>query len=110
VAFTCTEWLDGVMQTLDSNRSHLAEQLAEKLPLAGYRIPNCSYLAWIDLSAYQLGSNPSEVILEKGRVAFTPGYLFGAGCEGFIRMNFATSPELITEGIDRIVAAISAAK
>jgi cystathionine beta-lyase len=98
------------MDTLDSNRKFIKEQLAEKLPLAQYRIPNCSYLAWIDLSGYELGANPAEQLLEHGRVAFTPGHLFGSGCDGFVRLNFATSQEVIAEGIDRLVAGIEKLK
>jgi len=109
-AFECTDWLDGVMDQLAENRVFIQEELAAKLPLAGYRIPNCSYLAWIDLSAYELGENPSKVILEHGRVAFSPGHVFGANSNQFVRLNFATSKELISEGIDRLVTGINKAK
>ena len=109
-AFECTDWLDGVMDLLDSNRQLVKSELEAKLPLAKYRVPNCSYLAWIDLSAYELGASPSEIALEKGRVAFTPGHLFGQGCEQYIRLNFATSPKLIVEGITRLATAIEKAK
>jgi cystathionine beta-lyase len=109
-AYECTEWLDGLVELLESNRLFIKEQLAEKLPLASYRTPDCSYLAWIDLSAYELGENPAQQILDHGRVAFTPGHLFGQGCDGFVRLNFATSQAVIAEGIDRLVAGIEKAK
>ncbi len=109
-AFECTEWLDGLMDTLEENRRFIKEQLDEKLPLAQYRIPDCSYLAWIDLEATGIGANPGRQILEHGRVAFTPGYLFGAECNTFVRLNFATSKEMIAEGIDRLVVGIEKAK
>jgi len=106
-AWLAEEWLDGAMKTLDENRHFVAEQLKAKLPKAHYRIPNCSYLAWIDLSDYELEENPAIQILTKGRLAVTPGYMFGEGCKPIIRLNFATSKEIITEGIDRLVQAIS---
>lgn len=108
VAFECGEWLDAAMVTLDRNRRFLAAQLLEKLPLAGYRTPDCSYLAWIDMSAYELGENPSTHILEHGKLALTPGFLFGADCSQFVRLNFATSEAIISEGVDRLVQAVSA--
>ena len=98
------------MDLLEENRVFIQKELAEKLPLAGYRIPNCSYLAWIDLSAYELGETPAKVIMEHGRVAFSPGHVFGANSSQFVRMNFATSKELISEGIDRLAAGINKAK
>jgi cystathionine beta-lyase len=76
------------------------------LPQAGYRIPDCSYLAWIDLAVYNLGENPSVTLLERGKVAVSAGGVFGGNSEQFIRLNFATSLEILTEGIDRIVASL----
>lgn len=105
-AFECTEWLDAVIETLDHNRKFLAVQLDEKLPKARYRPPNCSYLAWIDMSAYDLGENPCDYILEHGKLALTPGHLFGPDCHQFVRLNFATSEEIISEGVDRLVQAV----
>lgn len=41
-------------------------------------------------------------ILEKGKVAVTPGIDFGQGAEGFIRFSYATSMENIREGMNRL--------
>ena len=106
VAYECTDWLEAAMQTLDRNRKAIAIQLAAKLPEAGYRIPDCSYLAWIDLGAYELGEDPALTILERGKLAVSPGIAFGPFAEHFIRLNFATSLEILTEGIDRLVASL----
>ena len=106
-AFELTDWLDSLMEILDSNREFLALELQHKLPKAKYRIPNCSYLAWIDLSAYDLGENPSEIILSRGLLALTPGFLFGDGCSQYVRLNFGTSQAIIAEGVDRLVASLS---
>ena len=106
VAYECTDWLEAAMQTLDRNRKAIAIQLAAKLPDAGYRIPDCSYLAWIDLGAYELGEDPALTILERGKLAVSPGIAFGPFAEHFIRLNFATSLEILTEGIDRLVASL----
>ncbi|HEY5038445.1 MAG TPA: pyridoxal phosphate-dependent aminotransferase [bacterium] len=46
----------------------------------------------------------SEYLLEKARVALTPGIAFGA--EGYMRMSYATSEKTIEEGLKRIKAAI----
>jgi cystathionine beta-lyase len=105
-AFECGEWLDAVIEILDHNRKYLAAQLEEKLPKARYRLPNCSYLAWIDMSAYDLGDNPCDYILEHGKLALTPGHLFGPDCQQFVRLNFATSEEIIAEGVERLVQAV----
>jgi cystathionine beta-lyase len=94
-------WLSQLMAQLDHNR-HLVDQLIkEKLPRAISHIPHCSYLSWIDLTAYQLEVEPSIHFLEKGKVAFQPGIRFGEQFAHFVRFNFATSPEIIEEAINR---------
>ena len=99
-------WLDSVLAQLDHNRHLIKELLAEKLPTVRYHIPQNSYLAWLDVESLQLGENPSVTLIEKGRVAFNPGYAFGKQCHQYVRLNFATSPEIITEAIDRIARSI----
>jgi len=106
-AYECVDWLDAALVTLDRNRKFVAEQLAEKLPTVGYRIPDFSYLAWLDLTSLGLGENPAEVLLEKGRVAFNSGIVFGPNSTQFVRLNFGTSQEIIALAIDRILAAVN---
>lgn len=96
-------WLDSVMKQLDHNRFLIRDLLTAKLPSVKYHIPHNSYLAWLDLESLNLGENPTQTLLEKGRVAFNPGHSYGAQCSQYVRLNFATSPEIITEAIDRIV-------
>lgn len=96
-------WLDSVMSQLDFNRYLIRDLLAAKLPTVKYHLPDNSYFAWLDLSSLGLGEDPSQILLEKGRVAFNSGSLYGAQCSQYVRLNFATSPEIITEAIERIL-------
>lgn len=101
------DWLDGVLKTLDSNRYLLRDLLDKKIPQIKYRVPNCTYLAWLDLEALDLGRNPSQVLLDRGRLALSPGKAFSPHALSFVRLNFATSPEILTEAVERMVVAIS---
>ena len=105
VAFTCTDWLEGALKTLDRNRKLLASLLAEKLPQVHYRIPDCSYLAWLDVTELGLGEDPSKTIFDQGKLYVNSGILFGPQSVNFVRMNFGTSAEIITEGVNRLVKA-----
>jgi cystathionine beta-lyase len=103
VAFSEGEpWLDEALIALDHNRKMLRDLLTAKLPSVRYHIPQASYLGWLDLEALNLGDNPSERLLEKGKVAFNSGQSFGKQCSQYVRLNFATSPTIITDAIDRI--------
>jgi cystathionine beta-lyase len=105
-AYECFDWLDSALETMDSNRKFLAKILSEKLPTVGYRVPDCSYLAWLNLAELNLGANPSEVLLEQGKLAVNAGITFGPESGNFVRLNFATSEEILTEAISRIVSCV----
>ena len=99
-------WLDTVIAQLDHNRHLIKKLLAENLPTVRYHIPQNSYLAWIDVASLNLGADPSVALVEKARVAFNSGHTFGKQCDQYVRLNFATSPEIITEAIDRIARTV----
>jgi cysteine-S-conjugate beta-lyase len=101
-----TGWLDALLAGLDDNRRLLADLLAEHLPAITYRPGDATYLAWLDCRALGLGDDPADVFLRRGRVALNSGIPFGTGGAGHVRLNLATSPELITEGVRRMKAAL----
>ncbi|WP_227468036.1 MalY/PatB family protein [Microbacterium sp. YJN-G] len=99
------EWLDGLLATLDENRRLVADLLARHLPEARYRIPDAGYLAWVDLTDLGWGPNPAKQILRQAKVALHFGPAFGAEGAGHVRINFGTSPEILTQAIERIARA-----
>ncbi|PNV31311.1 cystathionine beta-lyase [Streptomyces sp. DH-12] len=104
-----TGWLDALLEGLDANRRLLTELLAEHLPAVRYRPGDATYLAWLDCRGLGLGDDPAEAFLDHGRVALTGGLPFGAGGAGHARLNLATSPEVLTEAVRRMAAAVRAA-
>lgn len=99
-------WLDAVIVQLDFNRHLISSLLAEHLPEIIYNPPQHSYLAWFDLTALNLGAEPTAIILEKTNVALNAGSIYGAPWGQFARMNFATSPEIITQAITQMAQGI----
>ena len=65
-----------------------------------------TYLAWLDCRDLGLGNDPAAVFLERGRVAFNSGPTFGTGGEGHVRVNIATSGEILEEAVSRMVASL----
>ncbi|MGX1547571.1 MalY/PatB family protein [Streptomyces adustus] len=102
-----TAWLDALLAGLDDNRRLLAGLLAEQLPAIGYRPSEATYLAWLDCRALGLPDDPAQVFLERGRVALNSGTDFGTGGTGHVRLNLATSPEVITEAVRRMAKAVA---
>ena len=99
------EWLDSTVATLAVARDHFATELERLLPAARLAmVPEAGYLAWVDVSGLNLGTNPWDRILEEGRVSVVPGTELGPQYTQHVRFNFASSPELITEALTRIAA------
>ena len=99
-------WLEGILTALNENRQLIRNIIDTQIPAIKYRVPDFGYLAWLDLSALNLGDDPSKVILERGKVALNGGHMYGPKHSQFVRFNFGTSPEIITEAFDRILASL----
>ncbi|MEU9479879.1 aminotransferase class I/II-fold pyridoxal phosphate-dependent enzyme [Streptomyces sp. NPDC048191] len=102
-----TGWLDALLAGLDENRRLLAALLAEHLPAIRPHPAEATCLAWLDCRALGLGDDPAQVFLDRGRVALSSGLPFGTGGAGFVRLNLATSPGILTEGVGRMAAALA---
>lgn len=101
-----TDWLDAVLAGIDENRRLLTALLAEHLPGVVHRAGEATYLAWLDCRPLGLGDDPARVFLDRGRVALSSGIPFGTGGAGHVRLNLATSPEVITQAVRRMRAAL----
>ena len=97
------DWLDDVMMRLEATRQLLGELMNTHLPGVRYRPPDGTYLAWLDFGG--LGHEaPADHFLEHARVGLSEGSLFGLGGGGHVRLNFATSDDLLIEIIERLAA------
>jgi cystathionine beta-lyase len=98
-------WLAEVLAYLKRNRDLMADFLRTHLPEVGFVPPEGTYLAWLDFRAFH---KPSIVdfLLQEARVGLNDGPTFGPGGEGFVRLNFATNQDLLTEALQRIERAL----
>ncbi len=102
------EWLAAVVDHLDAQRLHLADRLGSDVPKARFSPPEATYLNWIDLSAAGLGDDPTPALMANG-LAVNAGPDFGTGGAGHIRINTATSREILDGMIDRIAMTVDGA-
>lgn len=112
-------WLDALVAGLDANRRLLADLVAEHLPTVGYRVPDATYLAWLDCRALGLDDpamtpglvtmsvGPAAMFAERARVGLSAGTAFGSGGSGHVRLNFATSQAILTEALERMGRAVT---
>lgn len=102
-------WLDELRVYLDGNFALADEFVRRHLPNARLRIPEATYLAWIDMRGYfPSPANLTRFFLERAGVVVEGGEMFLEGGEGHIRLNLACPRSVLHEGLDRIRNAISA--
>lgn len=99
-------WIAELVAGLDHNRHLLSELLKEHLPEIRYRPPQATYLSWLDCRELDLGDDPAETFMSRGKVALNSGLDFGIEGTGHVRLNFATSPEMLTMIVERMASAV----
>ena len=71
-----------------------------------FRIPDATYLAWIDLGAYfPPEANLTRYFAERVGVLVEGGEKFVADAEGHIRVNLACPRSVVEDALTRIVSA-----
>ncbi|MEX2221565.1 MAG: MalY/PatB family protein [Candidatus Rokuibacteriota bacterium] len=101
-------WLGELLRYLEANRDHLAEYVRRHLPGIAMTPPEGTYLAWLDCrGAGRAAADPFTFFLERAKVAFNDGALFGRGGQGFVRLNFGSPRSILTEGLERMRRALA---
>jgi len=96
------ESVGAMRETFNRRRLFMLDAL-RKAGLSPKCEPKGAFYTFVNVSKFGAGSAAlSAEILEKAKVAVTPGIDFGPGGEGFIRLSYANSLENIGEGINRL--------
>lgn len=108
------EWVEAFIDHLQGNRDYALERLS-KMPLISCRKPQATYLLYLDIREVcaKTGMNAlefTEQLKKNYKLALVSGGLkfFGAGSEGHVRICFATSRDVLKEGLDRLEKCLKA--
>jgi len=103
-------WLHDVLAAIRTNGDLVADTLADRLPEARWARPAATYFAWLDLrdtpAVRATAADPARVLLERGRLAVNSGPTFGPGGAGHVRLNLATSREILVDALDRLTTTL----
>lgn len=98
------EWLAALTGYLDANFELVRSVLADHLPLAKFTVPDATYLAWIDVSAYfEPGTDLTAHYATQAGLLIEGGEKFVADGDGCLRMNLACPRSTVAEAMRRIV-------
>ena len=101
------EFLDEEVAQLKANRDWLVTHLPDAVPGIKFEVPAATYLMFLDFSDTKLDDPcPAAWLLKHAKVAMNEGAHFGPGGEHKARMNFATSPEILQQAVERIAQAV----
>lgn len=104
------EWLEELKTYLDGNFAFTKEYLQKNLPQAVFRIPEATYLAWVDIEAYMDKIDDETLPLffaNKAGVLLEGGNMFVQNSDTFIRLNLAMPRNILETGLERICAALN---
>jgi cystathionine beta-lyase len=99
-------WFDDIVARLQANRDWLARTLPQALPGVVMRLPEATYLAWLDCTALGLAVPAGQFFLDHARVGLNAGETFGERYGAFARINFATSPAILEQILARMSDAL----
>jgi len=100
------QWLESYRLSLTERRDRLATALAAHLPTVDHVPPEATFLSWLDVRPLDLPDPPARFFHDRALVALGAGDEYGPGGEGRVRLNFATSTELLDEIIERMVTSV----
>lgn len=88
-------------------RDYIVEEI-NKIDKVSCITPRGAFYVFMNIKETGLTSDEfADFALEQSHVAVVPGTVFGSNGEGYVRLSYANSMEVITEGLARIKDAVS---
>ena len=99
-------WLSALKDYLEGNWKLLGDMLAARTPELKLIEAESTYLAWIDCRALGYDAKALERFIEdEAGLWLDCGDIFGAGGDGFVRINIATQRAYLQRGADQLCSA-----
>ena len=94
-------WLDELQQLIYANYQFVCDFMKEHLPMFSVTKAEGTYLAWVKITALGIPAEQlCQQLAEHEQLLFNPSEMYGA--KGFIRINLATSHEILSEALHRL--------
>jgi len=105
------DWLDQLLNYLESNYNLLCKSLLDGAPEIIISPLEATYLSWLDFSSLGLDEpGLREFIIQRARLGLNDGPMFGPGGAHHQRLNIAAPLKVVLEGANRLVAAVQGSR
>jgi cystathionine beta-lyase len=102
-------WLEDLKTYLDGNYKLLEHFLKTHLPKTNFKIPQATYLAWVDFTEYfPVNTNLTKFFLEKAGVILEGSEMFVENGGLRVRLNLACPRAQVQAALDKIKLSIEA--
>jgi cystathionine beta-lyase len=124
----CEDWLDQLVAYIDGTQSLVESLVRTQVPSVHAVKPQGTYLAWLDVSAamdrvaagggvpdapLSVEETPEQrfqrYLVAHARIHINPGSSYGTGGAGHMRMNVATSRQLVERAVSNLAGALASA-
>lgn len=103
----CAPWLDALTTYVLANHQRVADILNTAFPTIQYKIPDATYLAWIDLRSLHLNMQKLQRdLIDIYHVAIMDGEVYGEAGKGFVRLNLGCAQSKVDTGLNALLGAI----
>ena len=103
-------WLSELNEYLQQNLAYLLDFMQKKLPQISVVRPEGTYLVWMDFSGLGMDDQAlNNFCLRKAKIALDPGFEFGTGGSGFMRINIACPRQTLEKALQQLLEAVVSA-
>jgi len=95
-------WLEQLIAYLDGNRTFTEDFIKQRIPKIRIVHPEATFLIWLDFSDFGLSDDQIVKKLVACGVGLSPGYLFGTGGIGFMRLNFGCPRSVLNRALEKM--------
>jgi cystathionine beta-lyase len=94
-------WLDELNEYVYGNYRYLRDFIRKELPMLTIHETEGTYLGWVNIEQTGMtAENFCRELAEQAHVLFNPSEMYGS--EHYVRINLATSREILTEALNRL--------
>jgi len=102
------KWLDALLDYIDHNIDFVQDYCTKMIPEIIPVQPEATYMIWLDCRKFGMtGKELQNFFVNKAGIGMNEGSTFGPGGEGFMRMNIATTHQIVMKAMEQIEKAVS---